>query len=69
MEAARVGWVMIEWEGGLRIHEPLEPIKDEPRWPGGQGPDEMIELAIRGSYIQDANHPVIRGLNTTSREA
>jgi hypothetical protein len=68
-EEARKGWVMISWDNGaLTIEEPRTPIEEEPRWPSGQTLEEIFEIAIRGIFIDDLEHPVIRQLDTIARE-
>jgi hypothetical protein len=68
-EEARKRWIMISWDSGaLTIEEPRVPIEEEPRWPSGQTLNEIFEIAIRGVFIDDANHPAIRRLDTIARE-
>jgi hypothetical protein len=67
-EIARKTWVLLNWDGGaLSVEEPREPI-EEPKWPTGQSLDEIFEMAIRGAFIDDPDHPVIRKLNAIVRE-
>jgi hypothetical protein len=69
-EAARRAWIMISWDNnGLHVHDPKEPITDEPRWPEGQSLEEIYEIALHGAFIDRPDHPVIRQFNTISREA
>jgi hypothetical protein len=69
-QEARKGWVSVHWDNGkLFIHEPPpELVKEEPRWPTGQTLEEIFEIAISDRFISDPDHPVIRRLNTKSRE-
>jgi hypothetical protein len=67
-EEARKHWIMISWDPALTIEEPRKPIEDEPRWPSGQSLEEIFEIAIRGVFINDPDHPVIRRLDTIPRE-
>jgi hypothetical protein len=67
-EIARKTWILLNWDtGSLSVEEPTEPIED-PKWPNGQGLDEIFEVAIRGAFISDPDHPVIRKLNTIVRK-
>jgi hypothetical protein len=68
-EEARKRWIMISWDSGaLTIEDPRKPIEDDPRWPSGQTIEEIFEIAIRGVFIDDPDHPVIRRLDTIARE-
>jgi hypothetical protein len=67
-EEARKSWIMINWDPALTIETPRKPIEDEPRWPSGQGLEEIFDIAIRGAFIDDPDHPVIRRLDTIARE-
>jgi hypothetical protein len=67
-EEARKRWVLINWSPVLSICEPRVPIEEEPKWPSGQPLDEIFEIAIRGAFIDDPNHPVIRALDMITRE-
>jgi hypothetical protein len=68
-EEARKRWVMVSWDSGaLAMEEPRTPIEDEPSWPTGQTLEEIYEIAIRAVFIDDPNHPVIRRLDTITRE-
>jgi hypothetical protein len=65
---ARKTWILLNWDGGaLSVEEPREPI-EEPKWPSGQSLEEIFEVAIRGAWIDDPDHPVIRKLNVIVRE-
>jgi hypothetical protein len=68
-DIARRSWILVSWEtGSLTIGEPRQPIEEEPRWPSGQPLEEIYEIAIRGAFINDPDHPVIRRLDTIERE-
>jgi hypothetical protein len=68
-EEARKRWILISWDSGaLTIEDPREPIMEEPRWPSGQPLEEIYEIAIRGAFIDNPDHPVIRRLDTIARE-
>jgi hypothetical protein len=68
-EEARKGWIMINWDSGaLTMETPRRPIEDDARWPSGQSHEECYEIAIRGVFIDDPDHPVIRRLDTIARE-
>jgi hypothetical protein len=68
-EEARKHWILISWDSGaLTIETPRKPIEDDPRWPSGQPLEEIFEIAIRGVFIDDPDHPVIRRLDTIARE-
>jgi hypothetical protein len=68
---ARKEWVSLSWQNSTPfVHDPpAELVEEEPHWPTGQTLEEIFELAIADRLINDPNHPVIRHLNTKSREA
>lgn len=65
---ARKRWVLINWDPVLSMGEPRVPIEEEPKWPNGQSLEEIFEIAIRGAWIDDPNHKVIRALDMIMRE-
>jgi hypothetical protein len=67
-EEARKKWVSLKWEPALMTEEPREPFVEEPRWPNGQTLEEMFEIAIKGVFIDRPDHPVIRRLDTITKE-
>jgi hypothetical protein len=68
-EAARERWVGLSWDtGSMVIEEPRVPIADEPRWPTGQTLREIYSLAIRGAFIGNSDHPVVKKLDVVTRE-
>jgi hypothetical protein len=68
-EIARKTWILLNWDSGtLAVEEPCEPIEEEPKWPSGQSLEEIYDTAIRGVFIDNPDHPVIRKLRTVARE-
>jgi hypothetical protein len=66
---ARTQWIQLDWStGNLAIVTPRLPIEEEARWPEGQGLEELYEIAIKGVYIDNSEHSVIRQLNVIARE-
>jgi hypothetical protein len=70
-QMARGAWVSIHWlYGKVLVHDPpAELVEEQPHWPTGQSLQEILELAVADRLISHPNHPVIRNLNTRSREA
>jgi hypothetical protein len=66
---ARKHWVAISWDNNaLTIETPRVEIADEPRWPSGQTLEEMYEIAIKGAFIDKADHQAIVALDSIRRE-
>jgi hypothetical protein len=68
---ARKEWVSLSWHNSTPfVHDPpAELVEEKPHWPTGQTLEEIFEIAISDRFISDPDHPVIRHLNTKSREA
>jgi len=63
-ERAERAWVRVVSNMALGAYECLEATSalDDPRWPDDLSFGDIIEIAFKGRYIEDMDHPVVRRL-------